>query len=827
MKPFTKASYSDAPSTLEKENLSVARQAACEGIVLLRNNRHVLPLTPRRVALYGPGAAHTVKGGVGSGEVNERRSISVREGLEAHGFEIATDAWLQDYETVFRRTHESFTASRRKQVSLLRPVKTLMKVLFDTCPIPLGRAITESDVEASATDTCIYVLSRQAGEGVDRQAVKGDYYISDNEEAAIRFCASHYENFILLLNIGGVIDPGFLDRIPGIDAVVHISQPGTEGGNAVADVLTGDVAPSGKLTDSWAKNYADLPFSDEYGAPSGEQVAYKEGIFVGYRYFDTFGVEPYFPFGFGLGYTEFDIRCADVSAIGSQIHTLTTVENVGHTHGREVPQLYLSAPGAHREAQSLAAFAKTTELLAGQSQTMDLTFDLRNFAAYRESDHSFILEPGEYLLRLGNSSRNTVPVAVIVLDREILCSRLSPICPASEPVDELQPPVRETPVYDGALPRVLVKEKSIRPEIRDGEPAEPAESPRVQAFLDGLTPREMAEIVVGVGMQDSSGRFCLPGSVGNTTSAFWDRGLASAPMCDGPAGLRLQRRSTKASSGKLKPLDFPMSGFNYLPDTARKLLCGNPEREPVLYQYATAFPVATALAQSWNPDLLEKVGRAIFREMREYGCAFWLAPAVNLHRNPLCGRNFEYFSEDPRLTGRMAAALVRGVQQEPGYYATVKHFAANNQEFARQTASSNLSERTLRELYLKAFEIVVREADVKAVMTSYNRLNGVYTPEQSDLCTRVLRQEWGFDGVVMTDWGSTGEGRADAALAIHAGNDLIMPGSKADRQAILAGLKSGSCTEQDLRRSCARVVRAVFDTAVQREFVDPAPAPKR
>ena len=506
--------------------------------------------------------------------------------------------------------------------------------------------------------------------------------------------------------------------------------------------------------------------------------------------------------------------------LGSRIHVLTSVVNVGHTHGREVPQLYLSAPGAHREYQALAAFRKTTDLLAGQSQTMDLTFDLREFAAYRESDHSFVLEPGEYLLRMGNSSRNTEPVGVIELDREIICSRHCPICPAESPIDELQPPAREPFSYPSALPRVQVKEKSIRTVEYSYFDCKSEESPRVGAFLDGLSVKDMVEILVGTGVQDHGNRFCLPGSVGNTTSKFWDRGLANAAMCDGPAGLRLQRRSTKAASGKLKPLDFPMAGMQYLPDAARRLICGNPEKEPVLYQYATAFPVATALAQSWNPDLMEKVGKAIFREMREYGCTFWLAPAVNLHRNPLCGRNFEYFSEDPRLTGWMAAALVRGVQQEPGYYATVKHFAANNQETDRFTCSSNLSERTLRELYLKAFEPAVREAKVKAVMTSYNRVNGVYAPEQADLCTAVLRGEWGFDGVVMTDWGSTGENRADAALAIAAGNDLIMPGCKEDRQAILAGIKAGKCSAEDVRRCCAHVVQAVFDSATQREYID-------
>ena len=249
---------------------------------------------------------------------------------------------------------------------------------------------------------------------------------------------------------------------------------------------------------------------------------------------------------------------------------------------------------------------------------------------------------------------------------------------------------------------------------------------RVRRALGRLKPEEMAEIVVGAGMFGGRRRFDLPGSVGNTTSKFWDRGLANVALCDGPAGLRVQRRSA--------------------PKLVKQLMTGDPEKREVRYQYTTAFPAAAALAQSWNTDLLCQVGRAVYREMKEYGCTFWLAPAVNIHRNPLCGRNFEYYSEDPRLTGAMAAAVTRGVQQEAGYYVTVKHFACNNQEDNRTFVSSVVGERALREIYLRGFEEAVRSGGAKGVMTSYNRLNGVYTPNSHDLCTKVLRQEWGRPG---------------------------------------------------------------------------------
>ena len=270
---------------------------------------------------------------------------------------------------------------------------------------------------------------------------------------------------------------------------------------------------------------------------------------------------------------------------------------------------------------------------------------------------------------------------------------------------------------------------------------------------------------------------------------------------------------------KVKAVELPMSVFEMLPGFAKALMKGNPKKEPMVYQYTTAFPVSAALAQTWNEELMYEVGCGIFEEMKEYGCTYWLAPAVNIHRNPLCGRNFEYWSEDPFLAGTMAAAVTRGVQREPGYYVTAKHFAANNQEDNRNQVSSEVTERALREIYLRPFEITVRKGGAKGIMTSYNRVNGVYAPNSHDLCTKVLRNEWGFDGVVMTDWFSTNGGQADNGLAIAAGNDLIMPGGKGFKKKIIQAVKKGRLPEEDLRRCCARVVKAIFESNIQREYL--------
>lgn len=822
MEIFTKASNSDAVTQRETDNLRVAYKAACEAVVLLKNDG-TLPLAPGNLALYGPGADMTVKGGSGSGEVNERHSVSILEGLENRGFTVTTHSWLRRYRQTFDREQKAYRAQLRREINLLQP-GTIMDAVLSGFFLPDCVDITEKDVSLSDTDCCVYVLSRQAGEGGDRKLEKGDYFLTDGELQNIRLCAGHYTRFILLINSGCSLDLSQVLEIPGVNAILYVGQLGSQGGHAVADILTGEVSPSGKLADTWAKRYEDIPFGGEYSHLDGQtrEEAYREGIYVGYRYFDSFGVEPAYPFGFGLSYTRFDIQSAGVTVYGGHVTVKATVTNTGDRFpGKEVAQLYVSAPDGAlpKEYQSLMDFGKTSRLEPGARQTLTLGFDMEALASYREEDNSFVLEPGEYILRLGNSSRNTVVIGALVLEREVIVSRHMAICPPAEPVDALTPLRRELEPLAPGLPRIHVDDAAFRTKVHSYEVPRICPDPWVHKFMSRLTPEDMAEIVVGVGMFGGDTRFRLPGSVGNTTAKFWDKGLANVALCDGPAGLRLQRRSTISAGGKIKPVDMAMAGYEGLPAVVKKLMKGDPERETVLYQYATAFPVASALAQTWNTPLLHRVGEAVYREMKAYGCTFWLAPAINIHRNPLCGRNFEYFSEDPRLTGLMAAALIQGVQREDGYYVTVKHFACNNQEDSRNYTSANLSQRALREIYLRGFELAIREGGAKSVMTSYNRVNGVYTPNSYDLCTRVLRNEWGFEGVVMTDWFSTGGDKADTALCMKAGNDLIMPGGGSYRRELLKGLKDGRITQEELRRCCANVVKAILDSAIQREYI--------
>lgn len=822
MKLLTKASYSPEVSDREKKNLEVAYRAACESIVLLKNDG-VLPLQTKKVALYGPGASMTIKGGTGSGEVNERHSVTILEGMANRGFEITTKTWLEDYDAIYA---EGKIAHKKAQKEALKSLKadSIMEMMLAGYQLPVGREITEKDIADSDTDTAIYVLSRQAGEGGDRKAKKGDLFISDAERSAIETCVKNYKNFVLVINSGCSIDMSFVNDIPGIGAILFICQLGTEGGNAFADTISGVVTPSGKLADTWAKQYADIPYHDEFSYLNGNvtEEYYKEGIYVGYRYFDSFQVEPMFPFGYGLSYTEFSMHSAGVSVEGTKVHLDAAVTNTGNTYsGKEIAQVYISAPEGQldKEYQCLVAFEKTKVLAPGENETLKLTFDMAEIGSYDEASASYRLDKGEYIVRLGNSSRNTVPVAVMILDKDVILSKHCNICPVVEEFEQLHGKGYEKEEVSPDVPRVnvnasdfsTIEYKYYTPEVYSDE--------EVDKFLNTLSLKEMVDIVVGIGMFGGETRFNMPGSVGNTTSKFWDRGLVNVTLCDGPAGLRITKRSTVSKNGKVKAVELPLSAFEMLPQFVQNLMKGNPQKDPVIYQYTTAFPVTAALAQTWNKGILYEVGKAIFDEMKEYGCTFWLAPAVNIHRNPLCGRNFEYVSEDPFLTGEVAAAITKGVQQEEGYYVTVKHFACNNMEENRNRVSSNVSERALREIYLRGFERVVRKANAKGIMTSYNRINSVYAPNSYDLCTKVLRNEWGFDGVVMTDWFSTNKELGNNALAMKAGNDLIMPGGGYYKKEILAGVKKGIISETDVRRCCANVVRAILHSATQKEYM--------
>lgn len=818
LKYVTGATLENAPSKRELAHRELARRTAQQGIVLLQNKNHALPLAPGRLAVYGAGASMTVKGGTGSGEVNERYTVTILQGLENAGFTITTKQWIRDFEDEFDRVKQAY-AERKAKTSILQ-FGDVINIMNDPLMLPAGRAVTEEDIQASDTDTAIYIVARQAGEGTDKKLDKGEFDLMPEEKESLRKLAASYEKTILVINSGSQMDLSILDEID-ISAVLYFCQQGEEGGNALADVLTGKVSPSGKLVDTWAKKYADIPFGDEYSYLSGDttQEYYKEGIYVGYRYFDTFGVEPRWPFGFGLSYTTFALSTENQELNDTTVKLSVKVENTGMVPGREVVQVYVSAPDGvlEKEAKRLVAFAKTAELAPGEAETLKLQFSMKDCVSYEEASASYVLEVGAYLVQVGTSAANTVPAAVVEIPEKQIVMQCKNVCSPAKPIASLTPPKRKDFEVADTLPHFVMK-PFAEETVRYATPDE-TESPETKAILDSLTTKEMAQLCVGAGYgcMMKADKISTLGCIGKTTDALTKKGLLGVNLSDGPAGLRISQGSA-VKRGKVKTLQFVMSFMEFFPNFMKKLMLANPQKDELLYQFCTAFPVGTALAQTWNTALCEEVGRAIGTEMNEYLVTYWLAPAMNIHRNPLCGRNFEYYSEDPIVSGKIAAAIVRGVQSHPGTYATIKHFAANNQEDNRNKSNSNLDERALREIYLRGFEICVKEAHPAALMSSYNKINGTYSPNCGELLNDVLRCEWGFDGLVMTDWYSTGNGLGTNDGAIKAGNDLIMPGMPANTKEILNGLKNGTISEADLRRSAGRIVRQILASNVAKQY---------
>ena len=839
-----KAALTDAVTPLEEAGKKLAYEAAVEGIVLLENDG-CLPVNPKinhgKLALYGAGAKMTIKGGTGSGEVNERHVVSILEGMEHAGFKITTMDWIDDYDQSFQEGERAYAEEFRKKLSP-KNLSDFMNLMSSPYRYPYGRAVLQEDVEKSETDTCIYVISRQAGEGADRKLNENEYGLAEIERVNLTFCAEQYEHMIVVINVGGQFDLNFLHEIPNINAVIFMGQLGTMGGQAVADIVCGKHTPSGKLTDTWAKHYRDYPAADDYSYLNGnlDEEYYREGIYVGYRYFDTFHVAPRYPFGYGLSYTEFEMHLAGMRLEKSTVEISVDVKNKGEAYsGKEVVQIYVSCPDSElkKEAQRLTSFAKTKDLKPGEEERVVLQFDLRNLTSYREKDAATVLEPGEYVVRIGNSSRNTRVCGILKLETEIITEKHSHICKAPIKVTEIERQEEKEVLHatcdcrqnwrrtcDVVIDDVeKIQSFLIEPEIigkvdHKYGPMEIYSSEETDRIMESLTLRDMAELVVGGGL--SGQRFFeAPGAAGVTTGNLTAKGIPNVVMADGPAGLRLHKISSVSITGKVKGVEPNISFMKYFPEPVKKVMLGNPDSKNLLYQFTTAFPVGISLASSWNLELAGEVGNAVGKEMEAYGVTYWLAPGMNIHRNPLCGRNFEYFSEDPLLTGKFAAAITKGVQKNRGCYVTLKHFCCNNQEDNRNKTNANVNERALREIYLKGFEIAVKESHPGAVMSSYNKVNGKYVNNSYRLLTQVLRNEWGFDGLVMTDWFATGRKYGDPAHAIASGNDLIMPGSSGTVDDIVKAVSKGIILEEDVKRSAANVLKGITSSRIYQGFL--------
>lgn len=900
---------SEEISEREQRHRILAREAAEESIVLLKNDG-VLPLpTGIPVALFGAGAGLTIKGGTGSGDVNVRHSVSIYDGFTLARVRVTSKDWIEDYEERYELARQAW----KKQILDECGGSTDGQLFFDTYTshafeMPEGRPIEDTDVQDAKT--AVYVISRVAGEGCDRHLAKGDYYLTDHELEDLRVLATLVEKIVIVINAGAPIDLTVLEAMPEVKAILFMGQAGEEGGNACARILLGFVNPSAKLTATWARSYMDYPgameFSDvraqldednAYGAAETidrdallARSRYEEGIYVGYRYFDSFGVAPRYHFGHGLSYTSFVLTAEAPRAAADGLYIPVTVENTGNPYaGKEVVQVYAACPqpaaisgedgvkaaasgktaetlaedagnggaGVEAPAQAeveakefkrLVAFRKTRLLAPGEQETMTLHVDGRALASFRtdyDAAHgAWVIEAGRYAIFVGSSSEESrlQLAGVVEVAEEKVLEIVPHICPVKDadfhecaaPVESLR---RKTQAWSdtwATMKQAAQQGKRIaglcgklgwtqalgettwapggEPVFRNAQDDLDRMAHAIASALEvkDLIPLLMGEFDMHASALGSAGQR-VPGTAGETSRSLEE--LLHVPgisLADGPAGLRLTRSYLveRATGEKLSTgieANFENGFFASEP--------AEPEKYERWYQFTTAWPVGTNLAQTWNEELLGAVGRATGIEMEEFHVAWWLAPGMNIQRNPLNGRNFEYYSEDPLLSGKMAAAITKGVQTLPGVGTTVKHFACNNQENNRMGVDAVVSERALREIYLRGFEIAIKESQPMCVMTSYNEINGVHSANNADLCTEIARREWHFQGVIMTDWATTLDfGGADAAGCVAAGNDLIMPGATSDLENIEQAYAEGRISEADIRSCAERVLNIVLRT---------------
>ena len=768
-------------SDRERRNLERIYPYLGECALFLKRDNSFPLAGPCKIAAYGRGVRHTIKGGSGSGDVNSRFYTTIEQGLEQAGFTITSKEWLDLVDSVYPAFHKEWV-KRIKQEA--RKVKTIAAIYA------IGKVMNEPDYNYPldfGAEAAIYVVSRMSGEGADRELIKGDIYLTDSEVRDIKELNKKYKKFMLVINAGGVVD---LSRVLGVRNILVLSELGTETGRAFADILLGKLNPSGKLTATWA-NVNDYPYSKEIPL---NDTYYNDGKYVGYRYFDSFNVKPLFAFGHGLSYTTFKIDNYSISHVKRDITLQFDVTNTGKYKGKEVVQVYVSYLGKEESPyQELIGFTKTREIEPGNKESSKVDFDLRSIAKYDTKRELYYLATGSYLIRVGNASDNTVPVAVIDVDEDIVTKEGKNIYPYID-IEELH--ANFTKEKPAKLPHITLKQLDFHVTSNKEEVIE------IPDVIKKISTKDLVRMNCGFVGKHTSISFvgessvAAPGAAGEIADEFVKHFHKNVVMADGPAGIRLTRCYYKKKN-KVKKLElnnFIVDAIEFMPWLIKVILKHTVAKKPktdkiknIYYQYCTALPIATAIAQSFNRELAYTAGDIVGNEMDEYNIDLWLAPAMNIQRTIMCGRNFEYYSEDPFLTGVIASCVSKGVQSHPGRGVVIKHFAANNQETYRYSSNSVVNEATLREIYLRGFEICMKVANPKGVMSSYNLINGIHASECKELIQGYLYDENAFQGVVMTDWVMRGSRPKHAKYDISrvqnvykTTTSLFMPGSKYD-----------------------------------------------
>lgn len=784
---------------------ATARKAVAEGIVMLRNEGGLLPLPAgSRIALFGRSQFCYYKSGTGSGGlVNTAYVTGIREALEQDGRFVLNQELRKVYEE-WLESHPFDTGKGWAQEPWFQE------------EMPVSAQLAESARRES--DTAVIIIGRTAGEDKDNKAEEGSYLLTKTEEELLKTVCAVFERTVVLLNTGNIIDMKWVERYcPG--AVLYVWQGGQEGGSGVLDVLTGDVCPSGRLADTIAYDIADYPSTKYYG--DTKRNFYAEDIYVGYRYFSTFAPEKVlYPFGFGLSYTEFEVSAEVLGSLSCKeagkaeensgttvpegVTVRARVKNVGACAGKEVVQVYCQAPqGAlGKAARVLCGFGKTKELAPGETEELEIKVPVSRVASYDDSGVTghkscYVLEAGEYLFYAGVNVRDAVEAGAVTCEELVVTEQLEEAYAPVTAFECMRPGARRADgVYETAWQQAALRTEDPMLRRRERLPEEYActgdkgyrlwdvESGKVSMgeFLAQLTDEELCCMIRGEGMCSPKVTPGTAGAFGGVTEALQNYGIPAGCCADGPSGIRMD--------------------------------CGT---------IAFAMPNGTSLACTFNEELVGELYEWEGLELRKNQVDTLLGPGMNIHRNPLNGRNFEYFSEDPYLTGKMAAAQVRGLK-EAGVTGTLKHFAANSQETKRTESDSVISERALREIYLKGFEIAVKEGGADSVMTTYGSLNGVWTAGRYELNTSILRGEWGFEGIVMTDWWAKVSSQDrdepargnDLASMIRAQNDLYMVCPEGDKNLTgdntLSELEKGDLTKGELQRSAINICRQLLQT---------------
>ena len=691
----------------------LSRLAATEGIVLLKNDEHVLPLIDQKISVFGRIQTDYYKSGTGSGGlVNVDHVTSIIDALLENPFVKVNQELLGIYREWIKEN--PFNAGSGFWAS--EPWSQVEMLLTDQIV---------SDAK-KASDVAIVVIGRTAGEDRDNTDTAGSYRLSSGEEEMLLLVTRYFDKVVVLLNTGNIMDMSFLDRYP-VQSVLYLWHGGQEGGRAAADVLTGLVSPSGKLPDTIPFHLEDIPSTKTFGGH--DESIYGEDIYVGYRYFQTFHPNQVrYPFGFGLSYTTFTHQLIQAE-IERHINLTIKVKNTGNYSGKEVVQVYVRQPQGllGKPKKVLVGFAKTGVLKPGEAEVLSISFEPYDFASYDETGvtgypSSYVLEEGRYIIELATDVQ-TVFADVLY---EVKESKLIETCEeALRPVKSFKriKPIKTNETYEIQYEDTPLRTGDLKKKIEKHIPKElkPLKSfvsfedvytkkHRVEDLVAQMSEEELAQLVRGEGMSSPKVTPGTASAFGATTEDLAKYGLPIVCCSDGPSGIRMD------------------SGMQ-----------------------ATSMPNGTLLAATMNVELAEALYYGVGLEMIGYDIEVLLGPGMNIHRHPLCGRNFEYFSEDPVLTGLMGAAIIKGLQKA-GVTGTIKHIALNNQEYRRFDADSVASERAIREIYLKGFEIAVKKAHAKAVMTSYNPINGIWAAGNYDLIARIIRKEWGFKGIVMTDW---------------------------------------------------------------------------